>query len=166
MEAKTLFVGFDGQKVVDTKTTREQIEAVKALECALVHEGEAMAWEMLDNPAETRTLFQFILADRKRRVDEHTMMADRPPIAVVTAVDNQAVRLEFYEGHDALTCTYDFRSKELAGKDLPRWMGQDPMTYDPAKFLKETLGFDENFARAAMKALHPDTWEEEHPEWK
>jgi hypothetical protein len=163
VEARTLFVGHDGEKVVDSKTTLEQIAEVENLECSLKHEGEQLSWKLFNNPDEPRTIFQFILGDRKWRVDENTLMADRPPVAVVTAMDNKAVRLEFYEGHDALTCSFDVRAEELQGKDMPLWMTSDPQAYDPIKFLKEAFGLPEDFTRPVMKSLHPDTWDKEHP---
>lgn len=128
---------------------------MKKLECALESpEGEPIPWEAFDNPDEPRTIFQFIVRDRKMRVDQKTLMADRPPIAIIHAVDNRVVRLEFYEGHDELTCSFDLRSKELQGKDLPLWMGADPCAYDPAKFLKEAFSYPEELTRPWLKALH------------
>lgn len=81
-------------------------------------------------------------------------MADRPDFCVITAMDNKAVRLEFYEGHDALELVYDLRAKELHGKDLPKFMENDPQAYDPAAFLKEAFGLPEEFTKPLLEELH------------
>ncbi|MCL0088794.1 hypothetical protein M1O54_00265 [Dehalococcoidia bacterium] len=134
------FIGHNGERVVDSMTTLKQIEEVKKLECTMEHEGERIRWDMLDDPTEPRSLFQAIVADRRLRVDQNTLMADRPPIAVVTAVAGKAVRMEFYEGHDALRLTHDLRTKELQGKPVPRWLTSDPQAYNPYRFL-QSIGF-------------------------
>jgi len=140
-EIRTIYIGFDGENVVSSEETKKSIDEISKLECALEAEGQQLNWKVFNNPDEPRTIFQTILGDRKIRVDQHTAMADRPPMAVVSVVNNKAVRLEFYEGHDALALSFDLRSKELSGKDLPRWMEVDPQAYNPYKFLKEALGF-------------------------
>ena len=62
VKVETLFVGVNGEKVVDSKETIKQIEKVRALECALeTKEGENVTWNDVDNPDEPRTLFQSIL---------------------------------------------------------------------------------------------------------
>lgn len=142
MDVRTLYIGFDGEKVVDSAMTQRQIDIVKALECGLTVKGEPITWKRFEDPTQP-SLFGYILEDRRRRVDEGTLMADRPPLAVVTVVGNRAVRLEYYEGHDELRCTWDLRAAELVGRDLPRWMEVDPHAYDPAKFLKDALGLPE-----------------------
>lgn len=155
MKIKTLFIGADGEKTVNSATTQEQIEAVRALECTLEAEnGEKISWKDVDNPQEPRSLFQFILGDRKIRVDQNTPMADRPAFAVITAIDNKAVRLEFYEGHDALELTYDLRAKELHKKDLPIFMKSDPNAYNPVEFLKEAFGFPEDLTKSLLDKIH------------
>jgi len=155
MGTETFFIGVDGKKAVASKETITQIEKVRALECTLETEkGEKITWDDVDNPNEPRTLFQSILGDRRRRVDQKTFMADRPSFCVVTSMDGKAVRLEFYEGHDALSLTYDLRSKELQGKKLSNFMDHDPQAYDPAKFLKETFGMPEEITRPILEELH------------
>jgi len=155
MGTETFFIGVDGKKAVASKETITQIEKVRALECTLETEtGEKITWDDVDDPNESRTLFQCILGDRKRRVDQKTFMADRPSFCVVTSMDGKAVRLEFYEGHDALSLTYDLRSKELQGKKLQDSMDHDPQAYDPAKFLKETFGMSEEITRPMLEELH------------
>lgn len=134
-------IGVDdrGEMVVGRAETEAQIARVRELECALA-DGEALTWDDFDNPAEPRTLFQAIARDRGRRIDQGTYMADRPPFAVVTVHGDRAVRLEYYEGHDALALVYDVRAPELQGKPLPRYLERDPHAYDPAAFLEEILG--------------------------
>jgi len=156
MKAETLFIGTDGEQVVDSKKTLEQIQAVEALECILENEGEKISWKDLNNHDEPRTIFQSILRDRKRRVDEHTMMADRPSFAVITAAVEKAVRLEFYEGHDALQLEFDLRSKELQGKKLPNFMAEDSQAYDPAKFLEAFFGIPESMSKPVLDDVHKE----------
>ncbi|MEW6170662.1 MAG: hypothetical protein AB1472_03810 [Candidatus Omnitrophota bacterium] len=154
MKLEILFIGVDGKKVVSLKETLKQIEKAKTYELALeTEQGEKVEWIHLDDPDEFRTLFQFIVADRRSRVDKKIFMADRPSFCVLTIWNNQIVRLEFYEGHDALSLVYDIRSKELQGKKLPNFMDEDPQAYDPAKFLKETFGFPEEFTKPLKSLL-------------
>ena len=155
MKIETFFVGADGEKVVNSNDTIRQIERVRSLECTLETEkGEKITWDDVDNPNEPRTLFQSILGDRRRRVDQNTFIADRPSFCVVTAMDGKAMRLEFYEGHDALSLVYDLRAKELQGMNLQNFMEKDPQAYDPAKFLKETFGMPEEITRPILEELH------------
>ena len=154
MKAETLFIGADGKQVVDSKKTLEQIQAAEALECALEHEGQKVMWKDLNNPEEPRTLFQSILTDRKLRVDENTLMADRPSFAVITAMDGKAVRLEYYEGHNALQLVFNLRSKELQGKKLPNFMDEDPQAYNPAKFLEEFFRIPESVSKPILDEAH------------
>lgn len=158
MITKTYFIGANGEEATDSKTTLQQIKDVEALQCALVNpkNQEPLTWAAVNNEAEPRTIFQAILADRKMRIDDRTLMADRPSFCVITAVDGRAVRLEFYEGHDALGLVYDLRSAELAGKDLPQWMESDPQAYDPAAFLKQAFGIQQKISEPILKSLHED----------
>ena len=148
------FIGTDGEQVVNSQETLKQIEKVKKLDCNLQGEGTALTWTDFDNPEETRALFQSILGDRKKRVDEKTIMADRPAFCVITEHEGAAVRLEYYEGHDALSLVYDIRAKEIEDKDLPKWMESDPQAYDPAKFLKEAFGMPEDITRPIIEEIH------------
>jgi hypothetical protein len=68
MEAKTLFIGADGEQVVNSATTQKQIAEVESLECELEdeQEGRKATWKDFDNPDEPRTLFQ---AKRKGKRD-------------------------------------------------------------------------------------------------
>ena len=159
MTTAVMFIGVNGEKVVSGAETEAQITAVCALECALQSpDGEPITWADVNDPKEPMSLFQYVLADRRRRVDKHTFMADRPAFAVLTAVGNRAVRLEYYEGHDALECTYDLRSPELQGKPLPRFMDVDPQAYDPAAFLADVFGIPPEVARPLVEGMHdPDT---------
>ena len=154
MKIDSLFIGFDGKKVVDSQKTQKQIDRVKMLECILQSDSEKLTWDAFDNPEEPRTLFQAILNDRKRRVDNKTLMADRPNFCVVTAVAGRAVRLEYYEGHDALSKVYDVRSEELEDKSLPDYLTSDPNAYDPAAFLEKLLGIPKEISKPILDAIH------------
>lgn len=151
-----------GEQVVGSAETQEQIDQVRQLECALAHKsGKPLTWEAFDNLEEPRTLFQSILRDRKRRVDENTLMADRPPFAVVTAHQCRAVRLEFYEGHDALELVFDIRCKELQEKDMPRYLEKDPQAYDPVAFLEESFGIPKELSKPILEHIHKAEKEKE-----
>lgn len=73
---------------------------------------------------------------------------------VVTVMEGKAVRLEYYEGHDALSLVYDVRAKKLQGKKLPNFMDKDPQAYDPAKFLKEAFGIPEEISKPLLDKAH------------
>jgi hypothetical protein len=157
-EFKIYFVGSDGEQATDSKTTLQQISEVQALDCALVdpENQEPLTWQALNDESEPRTLFQSILADRRKRIDEHILMASRPSFCVITVVDSRAVRLEFYEGHDELSLVYDVRASELKGKELPRYMESDPNAYDPAEFLEKALGIPRELSEPLLKKLHEE----------
>jgi transcriptional regulator of met regulon len=156
VKAEFIVIGVDqkGEKVVGSEKTRQQIERVKKLECALQHKGKPFDWSAFDNPDEPRTLFQAILKDREMRVDNKTLMADRPPVAVITVIGDRAVRLEYYAGHDALELVYDVRAKELERQSLPRWMERDPHAYDPSEFLEKTFGISQEVSKPLLDCVH------------
>ena len=81
-------------------------------------------------------------------------MADRPAFAVISVMGKRAVRLEYYEGHDALSLRYDVRSPELAGKDLPAFMGGDTDAYDPVAFLQKHFGLYPEITKPLLDELH------------
>jgi hypothetical protein len=113
------FIGYDGERAVNTTMTQQQIDQLKALRCDLAtDDGETITWADLDNSDEPRTLFRFILGDHKLRVDERTRMANQSPFGVATIVNGACVRFEFYEGYHTLKKTHDLRSKELQGVEL------------------------------------------------
>ena len=162
MESKIFEIGFVNDRACDSETVRKQIAAVRELDCSSLVNPEDVnenvpSWDIFDDENEPRTLFQAILKDRKRRIDENTLMADRPNFAVITAVDNKAVRLEYYEGHDALSLVYDIRSKELIGKRLKNFMESDPQAYDPVEYLKSIfpmLEGKETELKELLKEVH------------
>lgn len=134
-------VGFSGEagklhlEACGSDETQRQIDRLKTYALDLQHEGEPISWGELDNIEEPRTIMQAVLTDRRRRIDSQTIMADRPPFALATVAAGRIVRLEYYEGHDALACIFDLRSAELADKDLPKYLGSDPQAYDPMLYL-------------------------------
>lgn len=153
---KVFFIGAAGNQTVTSIETRKQIEAIKQLECDLMHGDKQLSWKDFDNPDEERTIFRSIEQDRKIRIDEKTLMADRPSFAVVTEHEGKAIRVEYYEGHDALALIYDVRSEELEGKELPNFMDSDPNAYDPVEFLKDIFGMPEDFTRPIIDEIHKD----------
>jgi hypothetical protein len=138
-DIKILYIGFDGEKVVSYQETQKQIAETEQLECRLEWESCPLKWQYFSDPKGPHRIFSIILRDRKRRVEENTLMVTRPPIAVITVRGIQAVRLEFYEGHNKLALALDLRSQELQGRELPLWLTTDPRAYDPAKFIQESL---------------------------
>lgn len=152
---RVLLVGANEEEAVGAKATREQISAVRELECAVLGPGgEALTWDVFDDPQEPRTIFRTILADRQMRIDQRVAMADRPMFAVVTANGHRAVRLEYYEGHDALELQYDLRAAELRTENLPPFMSRDPHSYDPAAFLEQAFGLPRAFTEPLLRELH------------
>lgn len=168
MTIKTHFVGFDGEKAVDSATTQAQINAVTVLACALVdpesgHPPED--WRWANDPGEARAIFQLILWDRRARVDQLRLMADRPPFAILTALDGAVVRLEFYEGRDAVECTYDLRSAALRGKDLPKWTERNPHNYDAVACRAEFLDVPPEFSKPTVGAIQDPELSGHHDRW-
>ncbi len=116
----------DGYRASDNEITRAQIKTVKEYPLGIVDpNGEVFEWINFDDPNEPRTIFQTIVRDRSRRIDQHLIMADRPPFVAVTIEDGKVIRFEFYEGHDALRLVYDFRSPVLKDADLPPFHEED-----------------------------------------
>lgn len=162
MHPRYYFVGVDGEQAVSSTETAKQIQCVRQLECCLVDSrGSKFSWDAFDNPEKPHTIFQAIMNDRKMRIDRGIVMADRPNFAVITAVDNQALRLEYYEGHDALALTYDIRSPELIGASIPSFMGSDPCAYDPGQFLEDAFGIPKEISEPLLKAIHKRMRKEE-----
>ncbi|GEM_PF-2318794 len=152
---KTHLVGFVDDRACDSKTTRQQIEEAKKYELDIYGpDGKKVTWDDIDNPNEPRTILRAIESDRELRIDQHNLMADRPLFAVFTISKNRIVRLEFYEGHDALEKVYDLRSKELQGKELQDYLESDPQAYDPVAFLEETFGIPKEFSKPILDKIH------------
>lgn len=116
--SKQLYIGFNGEKTVDSKTTKQQIEEAKTFELNLFDRNGKVDWVSFYNPNDSNLIFNAIIADREMRVDKKTYMADRPPIAILTLINDKIERLEYYEGHDRLELIYDIRSKELAEQNI------------------------------------------------
>jgi len=157
---KRVFIGLNavGERAVGSYETKASIWHVKKFECALVNpDGDPATWDMFDDPKEPRTIFQFVLRDRIQRIDNRRLMADRPPFAVITIHGNRAVRLEFYEGHDALELSHDLRAPELKGVKLPLFLEKDPQAYDPMEYLKSIGAVPEGteeIVREILKEAH------------
>jgi len=155
VKAKIFEIGFVDNTACNSETTRKQIDQVKQLECDLeLWDSTKLTWDTFNDPKEPRSLFQSIIRDRELRVDKKTLMADRPKFAVVTAFGKRAVRLEYYEGHDSLTCTHDLRAKELHKACMPVYMDSDPYAYDPVKFLQDEFGIPAEFSKPVIDDLH------------
>ena len=137
-----IIVGFDEkhESVVDSIVTRKQIEELRKYKLNIVspETNERITWNIFDDPNEPRTIMQYIIADREMRVDQKNIMADRPPFAVVYTNNDEVVRVEFYQGHDALEQQFDVRAEHLYGQDLPKYLEKDLNAYDPIEFLQNT----------------------------
>lgn len=152
---KINLIGFVDNTACDSKTTREQIETLKGYELDLcTPSGERVTWNDIDNPNEPRTILRAIEGDRKVRVDGKNFMADRPLFAVASIYDNRIVRLEFYEGHDALEKVFDIRAKELQDKNLQDYLTEDENAYDPVKFLEQAFGIPGEFSKPILDIVH------------
>ncbi|MCD6132782.1 MAG: hypothetical protein J7J16_00400 [Deltaproteobacteria bacterium] len=130
MEArfKTYFIGIKEGKIISSRETRKQIDEVKKLKCQLRHPitGERLGWDSFDDPDDEKSLFQAILRDRKLRVDQGLLMMKKAPFCVITAVDDIAIRLEFYGGYRKTQLIADIRNRRLQGLRLPCFTDRNP----------------------------------------
>ncbi len=134
MYARRLVGAVEGSDVAaDQETTLEQIRDLVdnyAL-MVVIPDGNRLKWQDLFKCGDVFTPFGQILVDRIRRFGEGQYMANRPPFCAVGVVDGEKiVRIEMYDGHDALDLVLDLRSPALVGKDLPRSFSHDPFAYD------------------------------------
>lgn len=127
---KKLVIGIFNYTAADSKTTIKQIQEVKKYElCLHDKNGNPITWEQLDDPKNECTLFQTIINDRKLRIDQGIIMADRPNFCVATIDGNKIIRLEYYQGHDLLNLVYDIRAKEYYGKPMEKFYDKDHEKY-------------------------------------
>ena len=103
----------EGYRAVGADATREQLAELREYDLAVRSEdGEPVPWDAIDDGDEPDLICQHVLGDREQRVDDGTLMADRPPVAIFT-IDEDAgeiVRVEYYWGHDRLGLEYDLRA--------------------------------------------------------
>lgn len=125
-----VYLGFEGDfegegmKVVGSDKIRKQIGELRNYELNLhsPETKEPLKWhELYDETGEKdRLVLNAIIADREKRVDDNTLMANRPPLAIFTVRNEKIVRFEFYEGHDRLALSYDIRYKDDYSRDMDR----------------------------------------------
>ncbi|MFW5794517.1 MAG: hypothetical protein ACOCV1_03430 [Bacillota bacterium] len=114
-----IYIGFVGDTTCNSNKTKEQIESLKEYTFNIFHNGEKINLDdIYKEGGKERIVLNKILADRKERVDNNTLMADRPPFAIFTVEDDVVVRFEYFEGHNSLKQIYDIRSKKLKQKIL------------------------------------------------
>lgn len=159
MENEKKIIGFIDNITCSSKETQKQINEIMQYKINIVDNNEIVKWTDLydENNTDKRVLFNSIIADRKRRVDENTALADRPRFAVCTITNGTCERIEFYEGHDRLEKTFDLRSKELSNKKLEDYLEDDEYAYDPIEFLKANNIIDkenEKLYRDILNILH------------
>lgn len=147
----TVVVGFedlgeDGYHVLDSARTRTQVEAVVRLPSALADADGPVAWEAC------REMLEHVVRDRTMRVDQNTLMADRPPGVVITVRAGRAIRLEYYAGHDSLALVHDIRAPELQGQKLQRFLARDD-EYSPEAYLAEAMPRMAAMRRAGMSTF-------------
>jgi len=123
-----VYLGFEGDfedegmKVCGADKVRKQIEELKGYELDLHSPDtkEPIKWyELFDETEQkNRLVLNSIILDRSERVDNGTLMANRPPLAVFTIRDEKIVRFEFYAGHDRLALNYDIRQIKDYDKEI------------------------------------------------
>lgn len=143
-----IIIGCKNNKVVDSKDVTNQIKEALKLNLDVVYKDNLLknlTWEDLYND-DNKSLLRSIYCDRKKRVDKHNIMADRPNFAVCTVKNDTVIRLEYYEGHDYLELVYDFRRKDLIDKNIEPYLKEDINGYKP-------YVIDENF-REILEIMH------------
>lgn len=103
----------EGHRAVGADATREQLAELREYDLAVrSKDGEPVPWDAIDDADEPDSICQYVVHDREQRVDDGTLMADRPPVAIFT-IDETAgaiVRVEYYWGHDRLGLEHDLRA--------------------------------------------------------
>ena len=116
-----IWIGFNKEhtQVVDSKTTQQQINAIRGYELDLTYKGSSVRWKDVLGYGRTgdSLILTGIVEDRRHRVDEKTMMADRPQFAIIHILGTKITGLEYYAGHDRLAPVY------LIGVDKPTYTG-------------------------------------------
>ena len=70
----------EGHRAVGGDATREQLADFREYDLAVRSEdGEPVPWDAIDDPDEPESICQHVVRDREQRVDDGTIMADRPP---------------------------------------------------------------------------------------
>jgi hypothetical protein len=103
----------EGYRAVGADATREQLAELREYDLAVRSEdGEPVPWDAIDDADEPDSICQHVVRDREQRVDDGTLMADRPPVAIFTIDEaaGEVVRVEYYWGHDRLRLEYDLRA--------------------------------------------------------
>ena len=119
MTTKKIYIGISEGRAITSQETEKQIEEIRKYPLELVYQSEKVSWDDLIGENEKGTkILTGIVKDRKARIDNKTLMANRPPFAVITIQEGKIIRLEYYEGHDYLSKVYDVRSPELIGKEM------------------------------------------------
>lgn len=117
----------DGNYTCTTKQeTIKQVEEIIKFPLEIKLEHEAITWKDLYEPDRNvkkfgYSLFCVIIIDRESRIDNHIFMADRPPFVVCTIHDDIVVRVEYYSGHDCLSCEFDLKNSSIKFSDYNEW---------------------------------------------
>ena len=137
-------IGIIDNNTCSSKETQNQINEIIQYKISISDNNEVVKWSDLydKNNTDERVLFNSIIADRKKRVDENIALADRPRFAVCTIINGVCERIEFYEGHDRLEKTFDLRSKKLMNQELQDYLENDEYAYNTIDFLKTNYLID------------------------
>ena len=126
---KMIIGGSPLSRLENSQGTQNQITQLSQNPLLLVEQGKQVDWQELFDPNNHRSIFQAILDDRERRVNQREIMCDRPPFAVVTVTENGIERVEYYEGHDRIEMLYDLRSHNFRTRKMHNYIDKDPQPY-------------------------------------
>jgi hypothetical protein len=125
-EFRQVFLGMapiddgDGHSTVGADATREQLAELREYDLAVRSEdGDPVPWDAIDDTDRPDSICQHVVIDREQRVDDGTIMADRPPVVIFTIDEDEdeIVRVEYYWGHDRLGLEHDLRADPDADPD-------------------------------------------------
>jgi hypothetical protein len=103
-----IYVGVRNGRIVSSSTVKKHVRTLQEKYALDIHyKGQKVTWEQINDPENIRTIFQHIIEDRRLRNDHNIALADRPPFVILWEHKKRIVRLEYYEGHDALQLVYD-----------------------------------------------------------
>jgi hypothetical protein len=95
------------------KEVEEQIEYLKTKQINI--QDDVKDWLAFDNVEQNLSILQVIKNDRRQRNLEglEGMMANRPPFAIFKEFGGVITGVAYYEGHDELSCSFNFGIGEI-----------------------------------------------------
>jgi len=80
----------EGYRAVGADATREQLDELQEYDLTVQSEdGDPVPWDAINDPDEQASICQHVVHDREQRIDDGTLMADRPPVAIFS-IDEDA----------------------------------------------------------------------------